>query len=158
MHNMAFVVFVPVILKQMKAMSTEKCRSRRVMSRPNRFPSQVWRSGRFCCVFHGIGRQSSNISCLPMAKLLIRTCTLSSWIVWRKQSHRSALLWPTGRELCFIRTTILTRQKNRKFGWEVLMYPSYSSRLTPGDYYQPLSMVYDIVGEESASREACENW
>ncbi|KAG5311619.1 SETMR methyltransferase, partial [Acromyrmex insinuator] len=44
-------------------------------------PAQMAKSGRFCCVFGGIGRESSTTSCSPTAKLLIRTCTINNWTV-----------------------------------------------------------------------------
>lgn len=36
---------------------------------------------KFCCVFGGIGRESSTMSCSPTAKLLSRTCTVNNWTV-----------------------------------------------------------------------------
>jgi len=54
-------------------------------------------------------------------------------------------------------TSIVTRQKLRELGWEVLMHPPYSPDLAPSDYHLFLSMANDFAGEKFASREACEN-
>ena len=54
-------------------------------------------------------------------------------------------------------TSILTRQKLRELGWEVLMHPSYSPDLAPSNYHLFLSMAIYLAGEQLASREACQN-
>ena len=54
-------------------------------------------------------------------------------------------------------TSIVTRQKLRELGWEVLMHPPYSPDLAPSDYHLFLSMANDLAGEKLTSREACEN-
>ena len=54
-------------------------------------------------------------------------------------------------------TSIVTRQKLRELGWEVLMHPPYSLDLAPSDYHLFLSMANDFADEKFASREACEN-
>lgn len=68
-----------------------------------RWPIQDWRPGRLVMVFE-IGRQSSNMSCFPSAKLLIPTCTVNILTTWSKQSSRSGQR-PLGKELCSIRLT-----------------------------------------------------
>lgn len=55
------------------------------------------------------------------------------------------------------RTSIVTRQKLRELGWEVLTHPLYSPDLASNDYYLFLSMANDLAGEKLTSREACEN-
>ncbi|EFN78228.1 Histone-lysine N-methyltransferase SETMAR, partial [Harpegnathos saltator] len=37
-------------------------------------------------------------------------------------------------------TSIVTRQKFRELGWEVLMHPPYSPDLAPSDYHLFLSL------------------
>ncbi|CAD6994020.1 unnamed protein product [Ceratitis capitata] len=54
-------------------------------------------------------------------------------------------------------TSIVTRQKLRELGWEVILHPPYSPDLAPSDYHLFLSMANYLGGEEMASREACEN-
>ena len=51
-------------------------------------------------------------------------------------------------------TSLMTRQKFRELGWEVLMYPD----LAPSDYHLFLSMANGLGGTNLASLEACENW
>lgn len=55
-------------------------------------------------------------------------------------------------------TSIVTRQKLRELGWEVLMHPPYSPDLAPSDYHLFLSMANALGGVKLASRKACENW
>jgi len=64
-----------------------------------------WRPGKFFCAFGGIGSESSTMSCSPMAKRLIRTCTANIWTDWRQHSCRRGHLWSTEDELSSIRTT-----------------------------------------------------
>ncbi|CAD6999607.1 unnamed protein product [Ceratitis capitata] len=54
--------------------------------------------------------------------------------------------------------SLVTRQKHRELGWEVLMHPPYSPNLAPSDYHLFLSMANAVNDEKLASREACENW
>ena len=54
-------------------------------------------------------------------------------------------------------TSIMTRQKLRELGWEVLMHPPYSPDLAPSDYHLFLSMANEFAGENFASREVCES-
>ena len=55
-------------------------------------------------------------------------------------------------------TSLMTRQKLRELGWEVLMHPPYSRDLAPSDYHLFLSMANGLGGTNLASLEACENW
>ena len=55
-------------------------------------------------------------------------------------------------------TSLMTRQKLRELGWEVLMHPPYSPDLAPSDYHLFLSMANALGGTNLASLEACENW
>jgi len=75
------------------------------VKRPRRWPSLDKRPGKFFCVFNGIGRESSTISCSPMAKRSIRTFTANNWTAWRQQSCRRGHLGSTEAELSSIRTT-----------------------------------------------------
>jgi [histone H3]-lysine36 N-dimethyltransferase SETMAR len=52
---------------------------------------------------------------------------------------------------------LVTRQKLRELGWEVLMHPPYSPDLAPSEIPLFLSMANDFAGEKFASREVCEN-
>lgn len=52
--------------------------------------------------------------------------------------------------------SLMTRQKLRELGWEVLSHPSYSLNKAPSGYHVYLSMANAIGGEKLASREACE--
>ena len=54
-------------------------------------------------------------------------------------------------------TSLMTRQKLREFGWEVLMHPPYSPDLAPSDYHLFLSMANALGGTNLASLEVCEN-
>lgn len=85
--------------------SNENGRGRIAVNRRKRWPSLDWGPERFWYLFGGIGRELSTTSCFPTAKLLILTCTVNNWTVWRKQSPRSGQLWPIEEELCSIRTT-----------------------------------------------------
>ncbi|XP_012058558.1 PREDICTED: histone-lysine N-methyltransferase SETMAR-like [Atta cephalotes] len=48
--------------------------------------------------------------------------------------------------------SIMTRQKLRELGWEILMHPPYSPDLAPSDYHLFLSMANNFAGEKFASR------
>ncbi|XP_014475533.1 PREDICTED: histone-lysine N-methyltransferase SETMAR-like, partial [Dinoponera quadriceps] len=50
---------------------------------------------------------------------------------------------------------IVTRQKFRELGWEVLMHPPYST--TPSDYHVFLALQNFLSDKKLASREDCEN-
>ncbi|XP_047348119.1 histone-lysine N-methyltransferase SETMAR-like [Vespa velutina] len=52
---------------------------------------------------------------------------------------------------------VVTRQKLRDLGWEVLMHPPYSLDLAPSDYHLFLAMQKFLTDKKSASREDCEN-
>ena len=54
-------------------------------------------------------------------------------------------------------TSLMTRQKLRELGWEVLMYPPCSPDLAPSDYHLFRSMQNFLNGVQLDSREACEN-
>ena len=54
-------------------------------------------------------------------------------------------------------TSLTTRQKLRKLGWEVLMHPPYSPGLVPSDYYLFRSLENSLNGIKLVSKEACEN-
>ena len=53
-------------------------------------------------------------------------------------------------------TSLVTRQKLRELGWEVLSHPPYSPDIAPSDYHQFLSMANALGGVRLASKEACE--
>ena len=55
-------------------------------------------------------------------------------------------------------TSLMTRQKLRELGWEVLMHPPYSPDLAPSDYHPFLSMANALGDTNLASLEAGENW
>ena len=55
-------------------------------------------------------------------------------------------------------TSLVTRQKRRKLGWEVLLHPPYSPDLAPSDYHLFLSMANELGSRKLATREYCENW
>lgn len=54
-------------------------------------------------------------------------------------------------------TSIVTRQKLRELGWEVLMHPPYSPDLAPSDYHLFLALQNFFSDKKLASREECEN-
>ncbi|GFX23163.1 mariner Mos1 transposase [Trichonephila clavipes] len=54
-------------------------------------------------------------------------------------------------------TSIVTPQKLRELGWEVLMNPPYSPDLVPSDYHLFLSFQYFLSDKKLGSREDCEN-
>ncbi|CAK9811656.1 Histone-lysine N-methyltransferase SETMAR [Anthophora quadrimaculata] len=54
-------------------------------------------------------------------------------------------------------TSIVTRQKLRELGWEVLMHPPYSPDLAPSDYHLFRALQNFLSDKKLASREDCEN-
>ncbi|XP_017062383.1 histone-lysine N-methyltransferase SETMAR-like [Drosophila ficusphila] len=54
-------------------------------------------------------------------------------------------------------TSLVTRQKLRELGWEVLVHPPYSPDLAPSDYHLFLSMANALGSLKFATRESCEN-
>ncbi|CAK9801870.1 Histone-lysine N-methyltransferase SETMAR [Anthophora plagiata] len=54
-------------------------------------------------------------------------------------------------------TSLMTRQKLRELGWEVLMHPPYSPDLAPSDYHLFKHLQNFLNGTKLASSEACEN-
>ena len=55
-------------------------------------------------------------------------------------------------------TSLVTRQKLRELGWEVLLHPPYSPDLAPGDYHIFLSMANELSSRKLATTQSCENW
>ena len=55
-------------------------------------------------------------------------------------------------------TSLMTRQKLRELGWDVLSHPPYSPDLAPSDYHLFRSMQNALGATKLASKEACENW
>ena len=55
-------------------------------------------------------------------------------------------------------TSLVTRQKLRQLGWEVLLHPPYSPDLAPSDYHLFLSIANELGSRKLATRESCENW
>ena len=78
---------------------------RKVARLPRRRLSLDWRPGRFFCMFGRIGRESSTMSCSPMAKRSIRPYTANNWSAWMQHSCKRDHLWSTEAELSSIRTT-----------------------------------------------------
>ena len=54
-------------------------------------------------------------------------------------------------------TSIVTRQKLRELGWEVLMHPIYSPDMAPSDYHLLFSLENFLRDKKLPSREDCEN-
>lgn len=54
-------------------------------------------------------------------------------------------------------TSVVTRQKLRELGWEVLMHPPYSPDLAPSDYHLFLALQNFLSNKKLGSREDCEN-
>jgi len=54
-------------------------------------------------------------------------------------------------------TSLMTRQKMKALGWDVLMHPPYSPDLAPSDYHLFRSLQNSLNGLKLASKEACEN-
>ncbi|GFX46174.1 histone-lysine N-methyltransferase SETMAR [Trichonephila clavipes] len=54
-------------------------------------------------------------------------------------------------------TSVMTRQKLRELGWEVLMHPPYSSDLAPSDYHFFLTLKNFLSDKKLGSRKDCEN-
>ncbi|GFX88107.1 histone-lysine N-methyltransferase SETMAR [Trichonephila clavipes] len=53
-------------------------------------------------------------------------------------------------------TSVVTRQKLLKIGWEVLMHPPYSLDPAPSDYHLFLALQYFLSDKKLGSREDCE--
>ncbi|CAK9804065.1 Histone-lysine N-methyltransferase SETMAR [Anthophora plagiata] len=53
-------------------------------------------------------------------------------------------------------TSLMTRQKLRELGWEVLMHPPYSPDVAPSDYHLFRSLQNSLNGIKLLSKEACE--
>ena len=51
-------------------------------------------------------------------------------------------------------TSLVTRQKLRELGWEVLLHPD----LAPSDYHLFLFMANELGSRKLATRESRENW
>ncbi|KAG5308006.1 SETMR methyltransferase, partial [Acromyrmex insinuator] len=54
-------------------------------------------------------------------------------------------------------TSLITQQKLRELGWEVLMHPPYSPDIAPSDYHLFRSLQNSLNGVKLASKETCEN-
>jgi len=54
--------------------------------------------------------------------------------------------------------SLVTRQKLRELGWEVLLHPPNSPDLAPSDYHLFLFMANALGSLKLATRESCENW
>ncbi|KAG5318567.1 SETMR methyltransferase, partial [Acromyrmex heyeri] len=54
-------------------------------------------------------------------------------------------------------TSLMTRQKLRELGWEVLMHPPYSPDLAPSDYHLFRSLQNSLDGKILADKRAAEN-
>lgn len=54
-------------------------------------------------------------------------------------------------------TSLITRQKLRELGWEVLMHPPYSPDLAPSDYHLFRSLQNSLDGKTLADKRAAEN-
>ena len=55
-------------------------------------------------------------------------------------------------------TSLVTRQKLRELGWEVLMHPRYGPDLVPSDYHLFRSLQNSNNDVKLASKKACENY
>ena len=53
--------------------------------------------------------------------------------------------------------SLVTRQKLRELGWEVLMDPPYSPDLGASDYHLFQSLKNSLNGVKLVPKEACEN-
>ncbi|XP_037929961.1 histone-lysine N-methyltransferase SETMAR-like [Teleopsis dalmanni] len=53
-------------------------------------------------------------------------------------------------------TSLMTRQKLRDLGWEVLMHPPYSPDIAPSDFYLFRSLQNSLSGIKLSSEEDCE--
>ena len=51
-------------------------------------------------------------------------------------------------------TSLVTRQKLRELGWELLLHPPYSPDLVPSDYHLFLCMANELGSRKLATREA----
>ncbi|KAG5344031.1 SETMR methyltransferase, partial [Acromyrmex charruanus] len=49
-------------------------------------------------------------------------------------------------------TSLITRQKLRKLGWEVLMHPPYSPDIAPSDYHLFRSLQTSLNGKAGFKR------
>ncbi|GFT51784.1 histone-lysine N-methyltransferase SETMAR [Trichonephila clavipes] len=54
-------------------------------------------------------------------------------------------------------TSVVTRQKFKELGWEVLMHPPYSSDVAPRDYHIFLALKNFLSDKKLGSREDYEN-
>ena len=116
-------------------------------------------------MFGGIGRESSTMSCSPMAKRSIRTCTdcqqldrLNPALMQKRPSliNRGRIVFH--QDNARPHTSLVMRQKLRDLGWEVLLHPPYSPDLAPSDYHLFLFMANKLGSRKLATRESCENW
>ena len=56
------------------------------------------------------------------------------------------------------RPLLMTRQKLRELGWEMLMHPPYSPDISPSDYHLFQSMQKSLYGTTLTSRKICKNY
>ena len=139
-------------------------RGRKAVRLPRRWPSLDWRPGRFFWVFGAIGRESSTMSCSPMAKRSIRTCTANNWTAWMQHSSRRGHLWSTDAELSSIRTT----QAHTHLWWCARSAGSSDGRFFCIHHivrmsHQVITYYFcpwrtSLVAWKLATRESCENW
>jgi len=88
------------------------------------------------CVCGGTGRESFTMSSYCPIKQLIPNSTVNNCRDYNKQLRkRSELINKRGvvfhHDNARPHTSLMTRQKLRELGWEVLMHPLYSSDIAP---------------------------
>ena len=112
-------------------------------------------------MFGGIGKELFIMSCSNLAKPLIDSL-LSTTITRLQQAikkKRPELIINKGvvfhHNNARPHISLVTQQKLRELGWEVLMHPPYSPDLTPSDYHFFRSLKNSLNGVRLASKEAC---
>ncbi|GFV24862.1 histone-lysine N-methyltransferase SETMAR [Trichonephila clavipes] len=77
---------------------------------------------------------------------------------WTKHGEAAQMVAkPEQTDNARLRTSVVTRQKLQKLGWEVLMHPPFSPDLARSDYHFFLILQNFLSDKKLGSREDCEN-
>lgn len=121
--------------------SSENGRGWIAMCRSKRWPSQYWWSDRLCYVF---------------AKLLIWTCTVNNWTVWKKPSLANKKGIVFDQDNTRLKTEIEKRQQLHELRYEVFMQPPFS--LARRFYNQFLFVANYFVWEKWPLMASMDSW
>ena len=110
---------------------------------------------RWCCVYGGIGRESSIMSSFQKTKRLIPTSTASTQLDQLKAAldkkrpelvNRKCII--SHQDNTRLHVSLMTRQKLLQLGWEVLIHPSYSPDIAPWDFHLFQSLQNSLNGKK----------